>query len=130
MKLSIRRSVALALLLGLLATGCKAGKVKITGKVTDKGAPIVLGKTGRVQVTLVPAEASSKVTTYPGVAQPDGSFEIPNVPPGKYKVVIDARPTPQAPDKLNNAFSTQNTKIIRDVDGKKPLDLDVSKPSG
>ena len=36
-------------------------------------------------------------------------------------------PNPQI-DKLNGAFRAGGSKIIREIDGKMPLDIDLAKP--
>jgi hypothetical protein len=36
-------------------------------------------------------------------------------------------PTPRD-DRLSGAFSPENTKIVRDIDGKAPLNIDLYKP--
>lgn len=117
----------LCLALGAVASGCGgSGAVKVTGKVTSGGQPLV-SKTGHVQVTLIPAEPGANYSTYPASpANPDGTFEILNVPPGKYKVAVEQLDTPQS-DALKGAFNAQKTKIIRDIDGSKPLDIDLAK---
>lgn len=120
----------LCLALGAVASGCGgSGTVKVTGKVTKDGQPLV-SKTGHVQVTLIPVDAGPNYSTYPaGPANPDGTFEIPNpVPVGKYKVVVELLDTPTS-DALKGAFNAQKTKIIRDIDGSKPLDIDLAKES-
>ena len=101
----------------------------ITGKVTRSGRPVRVSKTGSVLVTLVPVvEPGQPFSTYPGRANADGSFTIPDVPPGKYRAAIEVLdPTPQW-DKLRGAFSQQRSRIIRDLDGTTPLNLDLAHP--
>jgi hypothetical protein len=125
---SLRPAVVLAA--GLLALGCGRGPrtVTVTGKVTRGGRPVVVSRTGSVQVTLVPVvRPGQPFSTYPGRAKGDGSFEIPDVPPGKYRAAVEVLdPTPQW-DRLRGAFSPQNSRIILDLDGKVPLELDLAR---
>ena len=115
--------------LGALASGCGSGKVKVTGKVTNAGQPLAT-HTGHVQVMLVPDVApGTPSTNIPAIVNPDGSFAIDDVPPGKYKVAVEQQDTPMS-DGLGGLFNDQNTKIVRDIDGKAPLNIDVSKPEG
>jgi hypothetical protein len=114
------------LVIGLVASGCSGpGKVTVKGTVHDKGQPVKLSKTGRIQVTLVPV-GKEHYTTYLASVGSDGSFKISDVPVGKYRVAIEQwDPDPQH-DKLKGVYSVQNSKIIRDVDGQKSLDIDLA----
>jgi hypothetical protein len=122
------------LVLGVFLSGCGGGvrKVKITGKVLNNGQPLKIteGK-GEVRITLLPVvEPGQPYDTFRGKAGTDGSFEIPDVPAGKYRVGIEhLDPSPQE-DQMRGRFAPNNSKIIRDLDGKASLDLDVSKPTG
>ncbi len=111
------------------APGCGPGKITVTGQVTRGGTALV-SKTGHVQVKLIPVEAGEHYTTYPGIADENGKFEILGVPPGKYKVAVELRDSPTS-DGLGGWFNDQNTKIrlIRDVDSK-PLIIDLNKLEG
>jgi hypothetical protein len=100
----------------------------VTGKVTKGGTPLT-STTGHVQVKLIPADAGEHYTTYPAIVNPDGTFEIPDVPTGKYKVAVEQQDTPMS-DALDGVFNDQNTKIVRDLDGRAPLNIDVSKSEG
>jgi hypothetical protein len=126
-----RSFCAWALLLALFAVaGCGGpAPVKVTGRVVRNGKPIEVSKTGVVLITLVPDVAKGEqYTTRVGRAEPDGKFEITDVPPGKYKVAVQVNdPTPRD-DKLNGGFSPENTKIVREIDGKGPLEIDLYKP--
>jgi hypothetical protein len=129
MKRLATRTFCFAVCLALAAApGCGSGKVKVTGKVTKGGTPLA-STTGHVQVKLIPADAKANYTTYPAIANPDGTFEIPDITPGKYKVAVEQQDTPMS-DGLGGAFNDQNTRIVRDIDGKAPLNIDVSKPEG
>ena len=110
--------------------GCAAKTVTVKGKVHKGGTPLSVSKTGVVQVTLVPVDAKTSPSNRVGRAQPDGSFEIEQVPPGKYRVVVEQLDPNPMTDKLGGAFSALSTKIVRDVNGKTPLDVDLAKPEG
>jgi hypothetical protein len=125
-------SKALLVLLAaaLVACGCrKVSNVTVTGSVVRNGQPLPLSKTGIVQITLMPdVPEDQPYTNFLGEADKTGKFEIPDVPPGKYKIGIEhLDPSPQT-DKLGGAFRTENPKVIRDIDGTAPLTLDLSKP--
>jgi hypothetical protein len=128
-----RRFVHWALLLAILAImhGCdsKPRTVTVTGSVTRGGQPLPVSKTGYVQVMLLPdVGADEQYTTRVGRCEKDGTFMIPEVQPGKYKIGIEQLdPNPQS-DKLNGAFRAGDSKIIRDVDGKTPINIDLAKP--
>ena len=131
---SIHRQAALmALLAGVLgvAQGCNNGPKTVTarGTVLRNGQPLPLGKTGVVQVTLIPdVGPDEQYTPYVGRCDGTGKFEVLEVPPGRYKVGIEQLdPTPQD-DKLRGQFAYANAKYKREVDGKKPIEIDLAKP--
>jgi hypothetical protein len=115
---------------GWLAAGCGGpASVTATGSILENGKPVALSPTGVVQVTLVPNAASeADFTSYVGRTDESGKFEVQEVPPGKYKICVEVLdPTPQD-DKLQGALSMHNTKIVREVDGKTPIVVDLAKP--
>jgi hypothetical protein len=122
--------------IGLLAIltichGCGEQRrlVTVTGSVVRAGQPLAVSKTGYVQVMLLPdVGADEHYTTRVGRCEKDGTFTIPEVPPGKYRIGIEQfDPNPQT-DKLNGAFRAGDSKIIREIDGKAPINIDLAKP--
>ena len=128
-----RRLARWSLLLAVLAFlhGCesKPRTVTVTGSVTRGGQPLPVSKTGYVQILLLPdVGADEQYTTRVGRCEADGTFMIPEVPPGKYRIGVEHfDPNPQS-DKLNGAFRAGDSKIIREVDGKTPINIDLAKP--
>jgi hypothetical protein len=123
-------SIALAALL-LVAGGCgPPANVTATGTVLMGGKPIAVGPTGVVQVTLKPdVPPGAEFTTHVGRCNATGQFEVLDVPPGKYKVGVELLdPTPME-DKFQGAHSVDNTKIIREIDGKTPVNIDLAQPA-
>ena len=127
------KAALVGLLLGivLFSGGCKGKRtVTVTGSVVREGKPIPVSATGYLQVTLVP-DAGPDVQFTPKIAECDkatGAFQILEVPPGKYKIGVEQYdPTPQA-DKLKGAFRANDGKILREIDGKSPLTIDLAKP--
>jgi len=128
------RFQATALLLAFVAvalcTGCKReSNITVTGRVLKNGQPLAVGPTGNVQITLVPdVSADEHYTSSIGECDKQGNFTIPNVKPGRYKIGVEQfDPTPQT-DKLNGAFMAAGGKIIRDLDGKAPVVIELTKP--
>ena len=116
----------------LVSTGCKRDQtVTVTGSVVKSGQPIPVGPTGALEVRLRPDVGEDEpYTDSLARCEKDGSFSIPNVLPGRYKVGVELfDPTPQM-DKLNGAFRADTGKIIREIDGKAPLTIDLAKPAG
>ena len=131
MRFLFRVSCFVGLLFSVAAlSGCGGGTTKVSGTVVKDGKPIEVSSTGYVQVTLVPdVAAGEQFTTVVGRCDADGKFEILDVKPGKYKVAVEQfDPTPQS-DKLGGAFNQEKTPIVRQIDGKKPLKIDLSNPS-
>ena len=133
MILFCRSALAFGLLAGLVffcGCGKKANLVTVTGSVLRNGQPLPLSKNGYVQVTLQPDVDPNRAFT-PRIAECDkatGKFEIRDIPAGKYKVGIQQFDPDPTSDKLNGAFYVENGKIIRDLDGKTPIDIDLAKP--
>jgi hypothetical protein len=124
------------LLLGLAAVmlqqpGCnRQTNVTVTGAIVRNGQPLKLSPTGILQVTLKPDVSEGEQFT-PKTTECDrntGKFEIRDVRPGKYKIGVQQfDPNPQV-DKLNGGFLPDKGKIVRDIDGKSPLTIDLDKP--
>jgi hypothetical protein len=133
--LTIRVRIPQALLVGLVAisfldAGCNRNRnVTVIGTVLRSGQPIPLSRTGVLQITLMPdVGPDEQYTTYVGRCDETGKFEILDVPPGRYRIGIEQLdPTPQT-DKLNSAFSYGNSKFVRQIDGKSPINIDLAKP--
>jgi hypothetical protein len=127
-----------AVLVGLIAaawycSGCQGNRnVTVEGTVLKNGQPIAVSPTGYVQVTLHP-DAGPDAQFTPRIAECDratGKFAIRDVLPGKYKIGVEQfDPNPQI-DKLNSAFRADTGRIIREIDGKAPLVIDIAKPTG
>ena len=50
------------------------------------------------------------------------------IPPGKYRIAVRQWDPYPDRDRLEGKFSEKETPIVRDVDGKTPIDIDLSKP--
>jgi len=133
MMLFCRRAVALGLLAGLVVCcGCgkKTNFVTVTGSVLRNGKPLPVSKNGYVQVTLQP-DVDPGTPFTPRLAECDkatGKFEIRDLPAGKYKVGVQQFDPDPTTDKLKGAFYVDTGKIVRDLDGKEPLTIDLAKP--
>lgn len=118
------------LVVALALVGCGGPKkVTVTGSVVRGGQAIKLGPTGTLLITLMPDVAAGEdYTSRVGECDKEGKFAIGEVLPGKYKVGVEQfDPTPQM-DKLNGAFSAAGGKIVRELDGKGPVVIDLDKP--
>lgn len=125
-----------ALIIGLLSAGSllagcgKQANVTVKGTVVRDGQPIAVSKTGVLQVTLRPdvPEGEQYTSKIGECDRATGAFVIPDVPPGKYKIGVEQYdPSPQI-DKLGGKMRPDNSKIVRDIDGKTPLTIDLAKP--
>jgi hypothetical protein len=132
LQMAQRSVLAVTLMILAPAAGCnpQPRTVTVTGSVLRGGQPIAVSNTGYVQIMLLPdVGADAQYTTRVGRCEKDGTFVIPEVPPGKYKIGIEQfDPNPQI-DKLNGAFRAGDSKVIRDLDGKTPINIDLAKPN-
>jgi hypothetical protein len=124
-------SLIVVLTVALIPAGCEKSPVKVTGTVLRDKKPIPVSSTGYVSVILIPdVPPGTHYTTYPARCDADGKFELLDAKPGKYKIAVEVfDPDPQT-DKLGGAYSPEKTTIVRDVDGKKPIEIDLANPNG
>jgi len=132
--MTLRNVFALGLLSVSLVclSGCGAANVKPSGKVVKGGEPFVLGEKGMFVMSLIP-ESDAK-TNYAVETKPDGTFTVVGparngVPPGKYKVAVEAMdPYDKKVDKLGGKFTAAKTSLLVEVKGEKDaLVVDVGK---
>jgi len=125
------RLCGLGLLVGVAIVGCGGPKeVTVTGTVLQGKQPVTLGPTGVLQVTLAPdVPEGADYTTYPGRCDATGKFEVPNVPPGRYKFAIQQFDPDPTTDALQGAFAIDKTKFVHEVDGKTPIAIELPPAS-
>lgn len=127
----MRSLCRLGLLLVAVAVlpGCSSAPVKATGKVVKGGQPAPLSDKGMYQITLISDSDASK--TFPVEAKQDGTFTVTGptgngVPPGKYKVAIQAMdPYDKRVDKFGNRFTADKTTLTVEIPGSGELVVDV-----
>jgi hypothetical protein len=131
-RVAVQQTAVIALFaVSMLPVGCnRQTNVTVTGTVLRNGQPLKLSPTGVLQVTLKPDVGEGEQFT-PKTTECDratGKFEIHDVRPGKYKIGVQQfDPNPQV-DKLNGGFLPDKGKIVREIDGKTPLTIDLDKP--
>jgi len=128
-----RRDATAAWLLVAVAVfvGCgKKANVTVKGTVLRKDQPIAVSPTGVLQVTLQPdvPEGQPYSLKIGECDRATGQFEIKDVPQGKYKVGIEQFDPNPFTDKLAGKMRPDNSKIVREIDGKTPLTIDLDKP--
>jgi hypothetical protein len=106
-----------------LSTGCSGGGgSKVNGKIVKGGQPFTLSDKG-VFVLVFVNEAENPPKMYNATTKPDGTFTVigadgKGIPPGKYKVQVQAMdPYPQK-DLLGGKFAPAE---------KSPLTVEVGK---
>jgi hypothetical protein len=123
--------VSLSAFLVLLAPGCKSApaKVDITGKVTKDGVPLKVSKTGRILVRFYPeVEKGENYTSLPAeINKETGVFTVKDIPVGKYRIIIQQLDPNPTKDVLEGAFNRNKSRIIREVTGTEPIDIDLAK---
>ena len=139
--------IGIALLAGALScVGCGGGgppKHVIKGKITNGGNPMLVKidpatkAGGNLRISLFNEDVSKRTDVYTAVIDYDtGAFTLNGgdgrgIPAGKYKICVEWYDQYPGPDKLNERFSEENSKIIREIpppDGA--LNIDVSKSEG
>jgi hypothetical protein len=127
--------LSLLVLAGLTLPGCsKRPKVTITGKVMKNGQPLKVSKQGAIQVIFLPiVEGSSgpPAVTYPAlVNSQEATYEVKDIPTGKYKVSVSQFDPMPVNDLLKGQFQGEQSPITREVTGNQAIDIDVAKPGG
>ncbi|MBI1901028.1 MAG: hypothetical protein HYS13_07950 [Planctomycetia bacterium] len=131
----------------LLVVGCSGDSapagVVVNGKLLHNGLPLKdPGNPGTLVIELYPATAGAATEEIPAESfgatynYTNGAFTVPGpggngIQPGKYKVVVRYWEIydEESPDKFNNAFTLENTKIVRDFGGAEVV-IDLAKPEG
>ena len=113
------------------------GTAKVTGRVTNGGAPLkVEGREiglGMVTIGFCPLanDNAARAESASAMLDAEGNFEvIEGVKPGNYLITVRQwDPYPQV-DRLGRKFDERNSKIIREITEDVELIIDVSKPEG
>jgi hypothetical protein len=133
----MRTAAFLVTLLVLTVAGCQQSSGPVTvplqGSLLMNGQPLeVQGReigVGQVKLEFIPLDDAGPAPQPYGVtADAAGKFSfVGGIKPGKYKVAVyQWDPYPMV-DKLQGAFSAERTPIVREVDGKTPIDIDLGK---
>lgn len=122
---------AMTLLCGVLLGCGEAGSTKITakGQLLKKGQPLKVGTQVFTQMVFYTDTKDPKTyNTYSAMVNPDGTFEVVNIPPGKYLITLEL--TGDAGDLCQGMFRKDNSKLIREVTGKESIQIEITKPKG
>src|SRR5581483_5568135 len=137
--LSTSRTLALACcsaLLALVASGCNRGpqKVAVSGQLSNQGKPLAVSAKGVVQLILFPypdvLEKDKPYNSFPAVVDAEGKYLVNDVPVGQYLFTVELLDPYPLNDLLNGAFRKESSKIIRQIDGKAPIYIDLANPEG
>jgi hypothetical protein len=112
----------------LVLSGCGGIKVvKVEGKFSQGGMPIVLKKSAVIQITFYPDSTDEKnVTSFPADFDRESfTYKIAAVPVGKYKVsVVLLDPYPNN-DKLKGAYSSKKSPLRCNLQDNTVFDIDI-----
>jgi hypothetical protein len=136
-------TAAFALLVAV--SGCNTGPrtVQLKGKLTNNGKSVLPERRGGLTIVFAPEPAAGGQTFPTHLNLADDTYEVPNIPLGKYKVNMSMMPPTttadgkdlspataqslqQQADQFNSKYSATNTPIVVDVTGPN-LDIDLSK---
>jgi hypothetical protein len=135
------RRTILTIALLVLLSGCGSNstpKYIVKGRITYKGEPIeVKPMVGRLRVLFLQEEVPPPVDPKHASVKRDGTFEVrggadnAGIVAGKYKIcVIWQDDFPRGPDKLDNQFDKENSRIYRRVPEDGEIVIDVGRPEG
>jgi hypothetical protein len=132
----MRYFLVLLCLLPLTACSKPAGPqmVACQGTLLKDGKPLEVAQreigVGQVKIDFIPADATGPTPqSFGATVDPKGNFSVPGgMTPGKYKVAVyQWDPYPNV-DKLQGAFAPDKTSLIREVDGKSDIKIDLAQP--
>ena len=138
------RAVMLAIISPVLAVllGCGSGadtpKHVVKGRITYKGEPMeVAPMVGRLRVAFIAQDVPPPVDPKYASVKADGTFEVrgdsagSGIVPGRYKICVTWQDDyPLGPDKLDEQFSKDNSRIHRKIPDDGEIVIDVSRPEG
>lgn len=114
---------------GSLASGCKAKKVTVRGKVTFASAPVKGTEREPVVIRFTKVEESKNSQVFEAqVNQDEGTYTV-QLPPGKYQVSV-AHFNSGLEDEFGGAFAEGASPITREVKGSDELDFDLKAEGG
>lgn len=108
----------------LSIVGCGPPRLQVTGKLTQGGKPIIPSKRVRQVVIVLVPEDSSTGKAYQGYFIGPDVFRIRDVPPGKYKAVIQILNAKEK-DILKGEYDFESTRYVFQVDGKQEIKIDL-----
>jgi len=113
--------------------------VDCKGKLLKGGKPLEVAQRelglGQVAIEFIPlpapdaAGAPASTERFGTTVDAQGNFSRPGgIPPGQYKVAVRQwDPLPNV-DKLNGAFAEDKTPLLRTIDGKSEIVIDLDQP--
>lgn len=116
-----------------LLAGCGPRMVQVKGKVTASGKPLKKDAWEIIQVVFIPQPEVEDKPSQMYAAQLEGSsFQIlgrrnRGIPAGKYRVSVMFTGGRRSGKKTEN-LATSSVAVIRDVNGKDEIVIDVDKP--
>jgi hypothetical protein len=126
---------SLSFLVFLVIAGLVAGcggdgrKVKVTGQLFKNGKPLTIKTDVMRPMALYPYESAKEGKGYSPVVNDDGTFEVADVPTGKYIITLEL--LGDHGDMCKGLFaSKEKSKLIRDVIGDEPLKIEITKADG
>jgi hypothetical protein len=131
----LSKLLLVALLLGMVVSGCSPKMLKTRGRVVKNGQPFLPGEGEFVRVTFVPITADGTTAKDFYVAEYDsknGTFQVAGkdrkgMPPGKYRVAIEL--DQKRRDLLEGAFNAESSPFIYDVSASTgEIVIDLDKP--
>lgn len=130
--------LATLLFICLLLTACNGtagpATVSCSGTLLKGGQPLEVANreigVGMVSLEFIPVETAVPTTErYGAKADKEGKFSLPGgLPPGKYKITVRQWDPFPGTDKLQGAFADEKTPIVRTIDGKSPVEIELNQP--
>ena len=111
--------------------GCAAGgppRVKVTGELHKNSKLLKIHTSVMRDMVFVPKNGAKDARPIPAVVKDDGTFEVPSIPAGKYLIALQL--IGDGGDMCKGMFPMDSSKLIRTIDGKAPIMIEITKPTG
>lgn len=113
--------------------------VACKGKLLKGGKPLEVAQRelglGQVAIEFIPmpdpnAAGPPSTERFGTTVDAQGNFSRPGgIPPGQYKVAVRQWDPLPNNDKLNGAFAEDKTPLVRTIDGKADIVIDLDQPA-
>jgi len=115
-----------------VTVGCGPTKSKAQGKLVQNGQPLTVSDKGVITLRFFAEDDKENAKPYPANTKPDGTFTVTGldgqgIPPGKYRVSVEAQDPYPGHDKLKAKYTPSMTQLTAELGKGGEVVIDVGK---